>query len=84
MLDINLQRVVPKRFRAGVLHLAHYPSLLDHPGGIRMYYTLREEYYWPHMVNAAYSTVRTSLFIVSRYNRNAVQLREGKSDVLLS
>ena len=57
-LDGTLQRVVPKRLRAKVLYLAHHPRLAGHPGGTRMYYTLRREYYWPHMANDAYQTVR--------------------------
>ncbi|CDF39905.1 unnamed protein product [Chondrus crispus] len=57
-LDGTLQRVVPKRLRAKILYLAHHPRLAGHPGGTRMYYTLRREYYWPHMANDAFSTVR--------------------------
>ncbi|CDF40971.1 unnamed protein product [Chondrus crispus] len=57
-LDGTLQRVVPKRLGAKVLYLAHPPRLARHPGGTRMYDTLRREYYWPHMANNVYSTVR--------------------------
>ena len=57
-LDGTLQRVVPKRLRAKVLYLAHHPRLAEHPGETRMYYTLRGEYYRPHMANDVYATVR--------------------------
>ena len=50
-LDGTLQRVVRKRVRAKGLYLAHLPRLAGHPGGTRMSYTLRREYYWPHMAN---------------------------------
>ncbi|CDF32918.1 unnamed protein product [Chondrus crispus] len=51
-------RVVPTRLRPRVLYLAHHPRLAGHPGATRMYYTLRREYYWPHMASDAFSTVR--------------------------
>ena len=57
-LDGTLQRVVPTRLRPRVLYLAHHPRLAGHPGATRMYYTLRREYYWPHMASDAFSTVR--------------------------
>ena len=58
-LDGALQRVVPKSLQARVLHAAHYPRLAGHPGGTRMYLTLRRDYYWPHMANDAYATVKS-------------------------
>ena len=57
-LDGTLQRVVLTRLRPQVLYLAHHPRLAGHPGATRMYYTLRREYYWPHMASDAFSTVR--------------------------
>ena len=57
-LDGALQRVVPVSLRARLLHTTHYPRLAGHPGGIRMYYSLRREYYWPHMANDVFMTVR--------------------------
>ena len=57
-LDGALQRVVPKTLRARVLYLSHYPRLAGHPGGLRMYMTLRREYYWPHMANDAFAVAR--------------------------
>ena len=57
-LDGTQQRVVPKRLRAKILYLAHHPRLVRRPGGTRMYSNLRREYYWPHMANDAFSTIR--------------------------
>ena len=54
----TLQPVVLQRLRAKILYLAHHPRLAGHPGGTRMYYTLRREFYWPHMANDAFRTVR--------------------------
>ena len=42
-LDGTQQRVVPVTLCARLLHMSHYPTLAGHPGGIRMYYTLRRE-----------------------------------------
>ncbi len=57
-LDGARQVVVPEALRPRVLRLAHYPVLAGHPGGCRMYHTLRRTYYWPSMAHDAYATVR--------------------------
>lgn len=57
-LDGALQRVVPESLRKRVLYLAHYPRLAGHPGGYKLYATLRREYYWPFMANDAYQLVK--------------------------
>ena len=57
-LDGTLQRVVPTQLRPRVLYLAHHPRLAGPPGATPMYYTLRREYYWPHMASDSFSTVR--------------------------
>ena len=57
-IDGALQKVVPKSLQARLLYLAHYPRLAGHPGAIRMYYTLRREYYWPMMASDVYNTVK--------------------------
>ena len=54
-LDGTFQKVVPKSLQARILHAAHYPVLAGHPGATRMYYTLRKNYYWPHMAFDALS-----------------------------
>ena len=57
-LDGALQRVVPESLRERVLYLSHYPILAGHPGGYKLYATLRRDYYWPFMANDAYEFVR--------------------------
>lgn len=58
ILDGAQHKVVPERLRHRLLHLTHYPVLAGHPGGTRMYYTLRREYYWPQVASDVFSTVR--------------------------
>ena len=56
-LDGTWAKVVPASLRDRILYLAHYTRLSGHPGGIRMYYTLRREFYWPQMANDAFAVV---------------------------
>ena len=51
--------MVPASLRDWILYLAHYTRLSGHPGGIRMYFTLRRERerYWPQMANDAFAVV---------------------------
>ncbi len=44
-LDGRGQIVVPETLRPRVLRLAHFTVLARHPGGCRMYHTLRQSYY---------------------------------------
>ena len=57
-MDSAEQIILPKTLRMQVLLLAHYPRLAGHPGGSRMYQTLRRTFYWPSMALGAYHTVR--------------------------
>ena len=57
-LDGVEQIVVPTTLRDKVLYLSHYPATSGHPGGRRLFYMLRQRYYWPSMSGDAYSTVR--------------------------
>ena len=45
--DNAVQIILPKTLRRQALPLAHYPRLAGHPGGSRMYQTLRWTFYWP-------------------------------------
>lgn len=56
-VDKSEQIVVPLSMRQKVLHLAHCPRMMGHPGGTRMYHTLRRPYYWPSMSGDVYATV---------------------------
>ncbi|CAN8068757.1 unnamed protein product [Agarophyton chilense] len=68
----SLQKVVPKALRPRVLYLAHYPRLSGHPGAIRMYYTLTQQFYWPHMAHDVYTFVAHS-----SDHRRVVEAHEG-------
>ena len=52
------QIYAPKVLRSRILLLAHYPRLVGHPGGTRMYQTLRRTFYWPSMALDVFNTVR--------------------------
>ena len=52
------QIILPKPLRQRALLLAHYPVLAGHPGGSRMYQTLRRTFYWPSMAMDVYNNVR--------------------------
>ena len=52
------QIVLPASLRPRLLSLAHYHKLSGHPGQTRMYYTMRQRFYWPHMAADIQATVR--------------------------
>ena len=55
-----------------MLHLEHYPKLASHPGGRRLYYSLRRDYYWPSMAVDCYATVKNCV----TFAMNRVKLRK--------
>ena len=57
-LDRAEQVVVPASLRAKVLNLCHYPRLVGHSGGMRMYQNMRQTFYWPSMSLDVYACVR--------------------------
>ena len=57
-LDAVRQIVIPKSLRPRLLHLQHVPPLAGHPGGRRMYATMRQHFYWPLMAADTYNFVR--------------------------
>ncbi|CDF40057.1 unnamed protein product [Chondrus crispus] len=57
-LDGVEQIVVPTTLRERLLYLSHYPATSGHLGGRRLFYTLRQRFYWPSMSVDSYSTVR--------------------------
>ena len=65
------QLVVPQSIRPRLLTLTHHSLLAGHPGQNRMFYTLRETYYWPHMAADIAATVRNCRHCA----RNRVRLR---------
>jgi Integrase zinc binding domain len=60
-LDDRLQLCVPDSLRTRVLRLGHYPPGAGHPGGRKLYYTLRQQYYWPSMTLDCFETVKNCL-----------------------
>ena len=66
-----IQIVVPSALRPRLCTLAHHAVLAGHPGQNRMFYTLRETYYWPHMAADVAATVRNCRHCA----RNRLRLR---------
>jgi Integrase zinc binding domain len=56
--DGSRQIVVPKVLVSLVLSLEHYPPAVGHPGAHKIFRTLRRSFFWPHMVENVYETVR--------------------------
>ena len=56
--DFSTQIVLPKDLRQRVLHIAHHSLSAGHPGGTRMFTTLRKQFYWPNMALDCFHTVR--------------------------
>jgi Integrase zinc binding domain/RNase H-like domain found in reverse transcriptase len=56
-LDEAEQVVVPRCLANRVMCLAHLPRLAAHPGGTRMYATLRKAFYWLTMAKVIYQFV---------------------------
>ena len=57
-IDLTQQIYAPKTLRSRLLMLAHYPRLAGHPGGTRMYQTLRRTFHWPSMAMDVFNTVK--------------------------
>ncbi len=53
------QVFVPRSLRQRLLHMAHYSAPGGHPGGRKMYKTIRRSYYWPALPVEVYRVVRT-------------------------
>eukprot|EP00171_Calliarthron_tuberculosum_P001622 IDg1622t1 len=53
------QIVVPETLRLRALNLFHRPVMAGHPGGKKMYTTLRRTLYWPGMALDCYQHVRS-------------------------
>jgi len=51
------QLVIPKSLRQRVLTLEHHATVAAHPGMNRMYYTMRQAYFWPSMVTEIHTTI---------------------------
>ena len=54
------QIVIPATPRTRGLHIQHHAKLSAHPGGRKLYTSLRRDFFWPSMAVDAYGTARTA------------------------
>lgn len=52
------QIVIPEVLRERFLYMTHYPVTSAHPGGRRMYTSLRRNFYWLRLALDCYTTVK--------------------------
>lgn len=57
-IDQAEQVVVPPSLQARILYLSHHPLFAGHPGGTKMYKTLRRNFYRRNIANDLYQTVQ--------------------------
>ena len=79
MVESNPQIVVPHSLQQRVLHLSHYVKLGAHPGGRKLYLTLRRDFYWPAMAFDCYAVSRSCTDCA----RNNVKLRRYSKNLSL-
>lgn len=65
------QIVIPHALKQRVLHIHHYARLAGHPGGRKLYQSIRKDMYWPALAVDCYATVRRC----STCAKNRIQLR---------
>ena len=65
-VDFSIQILLPEKLRERVLYISHYSKAAGHPGGARLYATLRKTFYWPRMAFDAYNTVRNCVECAKR------------------
>lgn len=58
MAEAGAQIVVPHALKQRILFLNHYPITAGHPGGRKLYYRIRKDFYWPSLAVDCYATVR--------------------------
>ena len=75
----HCQIVVPPSLRERILQLAHFARLSAHPGGRRMYKTLRQFYYWPSLAFDCYSVVRNCISCA----KNRIRLAKNRTEMKL-
>ena len=74
-----VQVVVPQSLKDGVLGLSHYAKLAGHPGGRKLYKTLRRHFYWPTMALAWYTVAKNCAACA----RARVKLRKNTKEMKL-
>ncbi len=73
------QVVIPHVLKAKVLHIHHYARLAGHPGGRKLYQTIRRSMYWPALAVDCYATSRRC----STCARNRIKLRKNVTELQL-
>ena len=73
------QIVIPHALKARVLHINHYSRLAGHPGGKKLYHTIRKDMYWPSLSVDCYAAARRC----STCARNRIKLRRHTSQLKL-
>lgn len=73
------QIVVPHTLQRRVLRLSHHSKLGGHPGGRKLYPTLRRDFYWPEMSLDCYALLRECVPCA----RNQVRLRKHAKQLQL-
>lgn len=57
-INVALQKVVLTSYRERLLYHLQCPALAGHLGEKHMFYSMQRKYYWPHIANDNYTTVR--------------------------
>ena len=78
-VESTAQIVVQRSLRARVLHLSHQPKMAGHPGGRKLYYSLRRDLYWPAMAIDFYANVRECVACA----RNRIKLRKNRKKMTI-
>ncbi|CDF32470.1 unnamed protein product [Chondrus crispus] len=74
-----VQVVIPQSVRDRVLGLSHYAKLAGHPGGRKLYKTLRRYFYWPTMALDCYAVAKNCAACA----RERVKLRRNTKEMKL-
>ncbi|CDF40830.1 unnamed protein product [Chondrus crispus] len=74
-----VQVVIPQSLRDRVLGLRHYAKLAGHPGGRKLYKTLRRYFYWPAMALDCYAVAKNCAACA----RERVKLRRNTKEMKL-
>lgn len=71
------QIVISNDLEARVLHIHHYARLGGHPGGRKLYQTIRRHMYWPACAVDCYATARRC----PTCDRNRIKLRNNVTEL---
>ena len=75
----NEQIVIPHSLKERVLHINHYSRLAGHPGGKKLYHTLKKDMYWPSLSVDCYATARRCTTCA----QNRIKLRQHTQQLKL-